>query len=145
MKYRPLPADSPFPTYAQADHLTSELINAGKPNPSAMAKKKFYAHRPKPANNVAKNRARRARVLLETSCRSNEGRGNKPEPAQVFNAQQVRNLARAGMADQRTLRAWRAICRDQSGGRTNHNWYNGAGGGDRECARRRKQMEKAHG
>lgn len=125
-----------FKTYSDVDQLVNQLIEQGEAQPSTMAKKKFFVHRPKPANNIAKNRAKRAsRVQIVSTWK---GKGNKPEPALVINAAQVRI-----QMGRENIKAHRRITADRSRGLRNNTWYSQSGIGDRECARRRRQMGKA--
>lgn len=94
-------------TYVDHDRLVTKLITEGEAKPSNMAKRKFFVHRPKPANNQEKNRARRHSHVLKLGAATP---GNKPEPAIRINAAQVR-------ANQAVLvgmdpRAIRSITRD---------------------------------
>lgn len=122
-------------TYPDLDQRVREYIAKGVKFPSNMAKRKFHPHRPKPANNNAKNAARRAKRKrwIEATMTDNS-QGAQPALAQVFNAAQVRS-----MQSQTDVRIYRSICRDQRTGRRNtqNGWMNGPGG--RECERRRRQ------
>jgi hypothetical protein len=121
-------------TYVDHDQLVTQLILEGEPNPSTMAKRKFFPHRPKAQNNVKKNRARRAArqswQIANEACR-----GNKPEPALIMNSAQARI-----QAGKDNVRAHRRITADQWTGRRNYGWSINQPNGDRECARRRRQM-----
>jgi hypothetical protein len=58
-RYLPV-AESPMaPTYPQFDRTVHALIDQQAKAPHQMAKRKYHPHRPKPADNRAKNRARR--------------------------------------------------------------------------------------
>lgn len=95
-----------FVTYGAVDNFISQLIAHGGERPSDMARRKFFAHRPKPANNQEKNRARRHSHVLKLGAATP---GNKPEPAIRINAAQVRaNQLLIGMDP----RAIRSITRD---------------------------------
>ena len=125
-------------TYVDHDDLVTHLTYEGEKNPSNMAKRKYFAHRPKPSDNKEKNRARRHSDTLKLGAVTP---GNKPEPAIRINAAQVRaNQAILGGMDPRSIRS---ITHDRrSGGRGS--WaFVGVRNGARECERRMRQMEKA--
>jgi len=123
-------------SYHNFDAYVRKLLTEGVRNSSNMAKKKFYAHRPKPADNRAKNAARRAvhqswQIANEPPMKSSN-HVNIP----ITNAAQVRLVAAM-----ENRRGWRSWCGDRAHGRRNHNTaWNSPGGGARECARRRRQM-----
>jgi hypothetical protein len=124
-------------TYVDHDDLVTRLTYEGEKNPSNMAKRKFFAHRPKPANNTEKNRSRRHSDTLKLGAATP---GNKPGPAIRINAAQSRHNQLLSGMDPRILRS---ITRDRrSGGRGS--WaFVGVRNGARECERRMRQMEKA--
>lgn len=125
-----------FKTYGAMDRMVSELVTAGIEGPSAMAKKKFFVHRPKPADNKAKNRARRHSHVLIVGAAT---QGARPAPAVRISASSVRAQFRLS-PEAITRRIYRSICRDQATGRRNWNWVSQSGIGSRECMRPRKQM-----
>jgi hypothetical protein len=124
-------------TYADHDLLVTQLLYQGEEkNPSNMARRKFFAHRPKPANNREKNRARRHSDTLKLGAVTP---GRKPEPAIRINAAQVRaNQLLIGMDP----RAIRSITRDRRSGGRGSGLFVGVRNGARECARRHRQMQR---
>lgn len=126
-----------YKTYVDHDLLVTKLLTKGEVKPSTMAKRKFFVHRPKAADNKAKNRARRHSQDLVLGAKTP---GRKPEPAIRINAAQIRaNQKLFGGMD---VRAVRSITRDKRPGR-NYSDVRNSGYGARECARRRRQMAKA--
>jgi hypothetical protein len=105
-------AESPLAkTIVQFDALVRDLITQGEKAPHQMAKRKFHVHRPKPANNKAKNHARRHSEDLVLGAKTP---GNRPEPAVVINAAQVRHQILSGI--QLDPRAVRSVIRWKRGG-----------------------------
>lgn len=125
-------------TYADHDQFVTELTYQGvEKKPSNMARRKYFAHRPKPANNRENNRARRHSYVLKLGAATP---GRKPEPAIRINAAQVRaNQLLIGMDP----RAIRSITRDRRSGGRGSSLFAGVRDGARECERRRRQIAKA--
>lgn len=140
LRYIPMASHPVAPTYHQMDRFISGLLDQGVEHPHDMAKRKYFPHRPKIEKRTDKNQARRARHRAwsqATETRSSQGR--RPAPALVTNAAQVR--AAQTFDGSQNVKYYRSICRDQATGRRNCSVsWSRPGGGDRECARRRRQM-----
>lgn len=125
--------DPRAPTIIQIDQFIAEQLALGARSPSLMAKKKFFARRPKPNDNKQKNQARRARERTQIIANEAPMKSAKKEPIAVTNATQVRR-------NQADVREYRRITGDTLRGKRNSGWGFGMRCGERECKRRRKQM-----
>lgn len=131
-RYLPLTESPLGKTFPQFDSLVRNLIAQGEKNPSTMAKRKFHLHRPKPANNTAKNRARRHSLDLILGAAIP---GNRPEVRPITNAASVRhNFLLKGQIDPRIMRS---ITGDRRSSRRQYSDHGAQS--ERECSRRRRQ------
>jgi hypothetical protein len=109
-RYLPLASHPVAPTFPQFDAYVHKLLTLGVKEPSDVAKRKFHPHRPKPAGNTSKNRARRHSQDLVLGAKTP---GNQPpNPPILINAAQVRlEQALKPSMNVRTLRSitgWRS-------------------------------------
>lgn len=131
-RYLPLTESPLGKTFPQFDFLVRNLITQGEKNPSTMAKRKFHLHRPKPANNTAKNRARRHSLDLILGAAIP---GNRPGPAIRSNFAQVR--AHQRVYPSMDARSLRSITGDRRSSRRQYSDHGAQS--ERECSRRRRQ------
>jgi hypothetical protein len=124
-------------SYRDIDAYVKELLVGGIRNASNMAKKKFYAHRPKPADNRIKNSLRRAAKRVWQIANEPPMKFKGAATIPLMNAGQLRIVAA-----QTGVKWYRRICNDRESGRRNSAWYSQSGNGVRECARRLRQMER---
>lgn len=86
-RYLPVKTSILGMTLPEFDAAVRKNIEAGEQEASKLARRRYHPHRPKPANNTAKNKARRMKFTLVLGAQT---RGNKPEPAKRMNASQMR-------------------------------------------------------